>query len=54
MAGLYQFKRGFNGQLDELAGEFDYTYKPVKAKLVDHAINLNGKLGLLKKKLRRS
>ena len=54
MAGLYQFKRGFNGQLDELAGEFDYTYKPIKAKLVDHAISLNGKLGQLKKKLRRS
>ena len=54
MAGLYQFKRGFNGQLDELAGEFDYTYKPIKAKLVDRAIDLNGKLGQLKKKLRRS
>jgi lipid II:glycine glycyltransferase (peptidoglycan interpeptide bridge formation enzyme) len=27
--GLYRFKRGFNGQIDELAGEFDRIYLPV-------------------------
>ncbi|MDL2234178.1 peptidoglycan bridge formation glycyltransferase FemA/FemB family protein, partial [Ruminococcaceae bacterium OttesenSCG-928-L11] len=32
--GLYRFKKGFNGTLDELAGEFDYTYRPIRAKLV--------------------
>ena len=54
MYGLYQFKRGFNGQLDELAGEFDYVYQPLKAKLVDGALAANGALGTVKKKLRRS
>ncbi len=29
MYGLYRFKRGFNGYVDELAGEFDYVYRPV-------------------------
>ena len=52
MYGLYQFKRGFNGRLDELAGEFDYVYRPVKARMVDQAIALNGALGQLKRKLK--
>lgn len=52
MYGLYQFKRGFNGRLDELAGEFDYVYRPVKARMVDQAIALNGALGHLKRKLK--
>ncbi len=51
--GLYRFKKGFNGTLDELVGEFDYTYMPIRSKLVDHAINLNGTLRQIKKKLRR-
>lgn len=54
MYGLYQFKRGFNGNLDELAGEFDYTYRPVKAKLVDKAIALNAALGSLKRRLKKA
>ena len=49
--GLYRFKKGFNGTLDELAGEFDYVYKPVKAKLVDKAIDLNEALRGLKRRL---
>ena len=53
MYGLYRFKKGFNGQLDELAGEFDYVYRPIRAKLVDHAINLNDTLRRIKRKLRR-
>ena len=47
--GLYRFKRGFNGQVDELPGEFDITYKPLAAKMVKHAIKLNGKLHKFKK-----
>ncbi len=53
MYGLYQFKRGFNGQLDELAGEFDYLYHPGKAKLVDAAIAGAGKLRALRRRLGR-
>lgn len=52
MYGLYQFKRGFNGQVDELAGEFSYIYQPLKKKLVDGAVELRGSLGAIKKKLR--
>ena len=44
MYGLYRFKKGFNGQLDELAGEFDYVYRPLRAKMVDRAIALNDRL----------
>lgn len=54
MYGLYQFKSGFNGQIDELAGEFDFVYKPVKAKLVDKAMDLNCKLSAVKKLARHS
>lgn len=43
MYGLFRFKRGFNGTLDELAGEFDFVYLPLRAKLVDMAIDLNEK-----------
>lgn len=49
--GLYRFKKGFNGTLDELAGEFDFTYRPLAAKLVDKAIDLNESLRTLKRKL---
>lgn len=38
MYGLYRFKKGFNGQLDELAGEFDLVFRPLAAKLVDAAL----------------
>ena len=51
MYGLYQFKRGFNGQLDELAGEFDFLYHPLKAKLVDAAIDWRGKLRSLRRRM---
>lgn len=53
MYGLYRFKRGFNGQVDELLGEFDYTYRPVSAKLVDKAIWLNDKLRYIKRTLKK-
>ena len=49
--GLYRFKKGFNGTVDELAGEFDYIYRPVSAKLVDMSIDLNEKLRGFKRKL---
>ncbi|MEG1774405.1 MAG: peptidoglycan bridge formation glycyltransferase FemA/FemB family protein, partial [Oscillospiraceae bacterium] len=51
MAGLYQFKRGFGGQLDELAGEFDLTYRPVKAKLVGAALAANERLRAIRRRL---
>lgn len=44
MYGLYRFKRGFNGQIDALLGEFDCTYRPLTARLVACAIALNDQL----------
>ncbi len=38
--GLYRFKKGFNGTLDELAGEFDYNFKPLTAKFIDKMIDI--------------
>ena len=49
--GLYRFKKGFGGTLDELAGEFDYIYLPLRAKLVDKAIDLNEALRGVKRRL---
>ncbi len=54
MYGLYRFKKGFNGTLEELAGEFDYVYQPLKAKLVDKAIALNGTVSSVKHRLLRT
>lgn len=51
--GLYRFKKGFNGTLDELAGEFDYVYRPFSAKLADKAIDLNEWFRAAKRKLTR-
>lgn len=53
MYGLYRFKRGFNGQVDELAGEFDLTYRPIAEKLVDKAIAANGILRKIKRSLKK-
>ena len=53
MYGLYRFKRGFGGQVDELAGEFDYHYKPLVNRLVNLAIRANEILRTLKRKLKR-
>ena len=52
MFGLYQFKNGFNGQLDELCGEFDFIYKPFAQKFTDFAIDANDKLRNFKRHLR--
>ena len=43
MYGLYRFKKGFNGQLDEYAGEWNYTYRPVIGKLVDVVMTIREK-----------
>ena len=51
--GLYRFKRGFNGSLDELPGEFDIIYKPFAMKMVKYATKLNSKLNKLKKLFRK-
>ena len=49
--GLYRFKKGFNGQIDELAGEFDYIYMPIRTRLVDLAIDANERLRGLRRRL---
>lgn len=49
--GLYRFKRGFSGQIDELVGEFDYVYKPFANKMVDIALAANEKMKALKRKM---
>lgn len=51
MYGLYRFKKGFNGTLDELIGEFNYIYRPLAYKMTDSAIATKEKLGKLKGKL---
>lgn len=51
--GLYRFKKGFNGQLDELAGEFDMDFKPIMNKLVNFGIDANEKLRSIKKKFKK-
>ncbi|MEG0900021.1 MAG: peptidoglycan bridge formation glycyltransferase FemA/FemB family protein [Oscillospiraceae bacterium] len=52
--GLYRFKKGFNGQLDEYAGEFDYIYKPFMKKMVDLGVKVNKKLRKIKKSLKHN
>lgn len=39
MFGLYRFKRGFGGQVDELAGEFDFVYRPIMNWLINAAMS---------------
>lgn len=51
--GLYRFKKGFNGELVELAGEFNIFFKPTIAKMIDFAIDVREKLYKFKKKLKR-
>jgi len=51
--GLYRFKRGFGGTLDELAGEFDYIYMPLRNKLADLAITLAELLRTVKRRFGR-
>lgn len=48
--GLYRFKKGFNGTLDELCGEFNYIYRPVAAKLFDAAVDLNEQIRAVKRR----
>ena len=52
MYGLYRFKRGFGGRVDELAGEFDYHYKPAVTALIGVGMRLNGTLRTLKRRLK--
>ncbi len=49
--GLYRFKKGFNGTLDELCGEFDFIYRPLTSKLVEKAIDLNEWIRATKRRL---
>ncbi|MCL2857815.1 MAG: peptidoglycan bridge formation glycyltransferase FemA/FemB family protein [Oscillospiraceae bacterium] len=50
--GLYRFKKGFGGQVDEGPGEFDYVYMPLRAKLVGVLIKLNEWVRGLRRRLR--
>ena len=52
MYGLYRFKRGFGGRVDELAGECDYHYRPLINMMVNGAIRCNEFLRTLRRKLR--
>ena len=38
--GLYRFKKGFNGELAEYAGEFSYVFKPFVDRMINTAQNL--------------
>lgn len=48
MYGLYRFKRGFGGEIAELAGEFDYVYRPAVQTLVDAGMKVKKLLHNLK------
>jgi len=50
--GLYRFKKGFGGQVDEGPGEFDYVYMPLRAKLVGVLIALNEWVRGVRRRLR--
>lgn len=47
--GLYRFKRGFNGEVSELCGEFTWAFKPMINRAVDLATDLRGKALEMKK-----
>lgn len=49
MYGLYRFKKGFNGQLDELIGEFNYIYRPLEYKMVNAGMAAKEKLSEIKR-----
>ncbi len=44
--GLYRFKRGFNGYIDELVGEFDYIYRPLIYRFFNAAISVRSVFSL--------
>lgn len=50
--GLYRFKKGFNGVLEEYAGEFDYVYHPALKKMVDLGVKANKELRKIKKAIK--
>ncbi len=52
--GLYQFKKSFNGQLDELAGEFNFVYSKRDKWLLETGIELNRILRKFKRRLKGS
>lgn len=41
--GVYRFKRGFGGRVVNLAGEFDYVFKPAVRSAVNLALKISGK-----------
>ena len=49
--GLYRFKKGFGGTLDDGAGEYDYFYRPFLARIIDKAITVYELLMSIKRKM---
>ena len=50
--GLYRFKRGFNGELIELAGEFNILFKPLTNTLINLGIDTRERLAKAKKRFK--
>jgi lipid II:glycine glycyltransferase (peptidoglycan interpeptide bridge formation enzyme) len=50
--GLYRFKKGFSGEMAELAGEFVKTYNPFVKNVIDAALSARKGLLTLKRRLR--
>lgn len=48
--GVYKFKKGFNGEVVTYAGEFFYTFMPVRKKLIDFAEKIYMKIHDMKTK----
>lgn len=42
--GLYRFKRSFDGEIQELAGEFDYVYRPFTNLVFTTALSIRDKI----------
>ena len=49
--GVYRFKQGFNGEVVELAGEFDYVFCPYMSVWVDRAERVVKKMNRMKIRL---
>lgn len=48
--GVYKFKKGFNGEVVTYAGEFFYTFMPVRKRLIDFAEKVYMKIHDMKTK----
>jgi len=53
MYGVYRFKKGFNGEIVEFAGDFDKTYRKSVDKTIKLMVGIRKKLLKLKKKAKK-